>query len=149
MKFLFQKTGANLNKVLEEVDRLIETYPKVEGADKQYLTPDANSVLQQARKLMKEFGDQYISIELLIMGILAGRDPHNECLDLSGRWPTTENSKRIIVVVLVGGVLDGREAPYGLFGSVRKLVDNSKSQLNLCVVWEAFRATGMPHMVCL
>lgn len=84
MKFLFQKTGANLNKVLEEVDRLMETYPRVEGAEKQYLTPDANSVLQQARKLMKEFGDEYISIELLIMGILAGRDKAAQLLKDAG-----------------------------------------------------------------
>ena len=45
------------------------------GGDKKVSDPDANSVLQQAWKLMKEFGDEYTPyLELLIAGILAGRD---------------------------------------------------------------------------
>ena len=82
--FLFQKSGANLNTVAQETKRLIGTYPQVEGSDKQYLTNDANGALRNARELMKEFGDQYISIELLLVGILKGKDKTAQALKDSG-----------------------------------------------------------------
>jgi ATP-dependent Clp protease ATP-binding subunit ClpB len=82
--FLFQKTGANLNQAISETDRLIKALPVVEGSDKQYLTPDANNALQAARKAMKEFGDQYISVELLLLGILQGRDQTAKALRAAG-----------------------------------------------------------------
>lgn len=72
--FLFQKAGAHLQNALSEAHRLIQAMPVVEGSDKQYLTPDANNALQAARKAMKEFGDQYISVELVLLGILQGKD---------------------------------------------------------------------------
>jgi ATP-dependent Clp protease ATP-binding subunit ClpB len=82
--FLFQKSGANLNTAAQETKRLIGTYPQVEGSDKQYLTNDANGALRNARELMKEFGDQYISIELLLVGILKGKDKTAQALKDSG-----------------------------------------------------------------
>ena len=48
--FLFQKTGANLNKAIEEADRFIKTYPQIEGSDKQYIKPNANTAHQNARE---------------------------------------------------------------------------------------------------
>ncbi len=125
MKFLFQKTGANLNKVLEEVDRLIETYPKVDGAEKQYLTPDANSVLQHARKLMKEFGDEYISIELLIMGILAGRDKGAQLLKDAGL--TKDALKKAILELRKGSKVTDQHSE-STYNSLNKFAVNLNEQ---------------------
>jgi ATP-dependent Clp protease ATP-binding subunit ClpB len=52
----------------------LEKYPKVQGGDKQYLTNDANKALATAKKLLKDFGDEFISIELMLMGIILGND---------------------------------------------------------------------------
>ena len=85
--FLFQKSGARLDSALEEASRVIRTYPQVEGGDKQYLTHDANTALQAARKALAEFGDQYISLELLLLGILQGKDKAAGILKEAGMKP--------------------------------------------------------------
>jgi ATP-dependent Clp protease ATP-binding subunit ClpB len=72
--FLFQKMGINMPTLKRELDEAIKTYPKVEGTDKQYLTNDSNQALARAKKVLKEFGDEYISIELILLGILGGKD---------------------------------------------------------------------------
>jgi ATP-dependent Clp protease ATP-binding subunit ClpB len=72
--FILQKVNidpANLRKKLEDI---IRTYPKVEGTDKQFLTDNANKALSVAKKLLPEFGDEFISIELILLGILKGTD---------------------------------------------------------------------------
>ena len=57
-----------------KLDEAIQGYPKVKGAEKQYLTNDANKALARAKKMLKDFSDEYISIELIILGIIQGTD---------------------------------------------------------------------------
>jgi len=73
-EFLFQKMDINIPLLKRELNKEIERMPKVKGGDKQYLTNDANKALAAAKKMLKEFGDEYISIELIILGILKGTD---------------------------------------------------------------------------
>jgi ATP-dependent Clp protease ATP-binding subunit ClpB len=72
--FLLQKMGVNLPALRREVDDAVKEYPKVEGSEKQYLTNDANQALSKAKKALAEFGDEYISIELMLLGILLGNE---------------------------------------------------------------------------
>lgn len=71
--FLLQKVEVNMASLKSRLDNMIKTYPKVSGAEKQYLTDDANKALAAAKKMTKEFGDEYISIELILLGILKGK----------------------------------------------------------------------------
>ncbi|RLD22345.1 MAG: ATP-dependent chaperone ClpB [Bacteroidetes bacterium] len=73
-KFLFQKVDVSLTMLERELAKELKTYPKVEGTDKQYLTNDANAALARAKKLLKEFGDEYISIEIILLAIVQGKD---------------------------------------------------------------------------
>lgn len=73
-QFLFNKMGVNIIQLKKEINKAIELFPKVEGVDKQYLTADSNKALAKAKKIMKEFGDEFISIELILLGIIAGND---------------------------------------------------------------------------
>jgi len=82
--FLLGKMGVNYPTVKTAVDKAIESYPKVEGSDKQYLTNDSNQALNRARNLMKEFKDEYISLELIILGILQGNDKGSAILKDAG-----------------------------------------------------------------
>ncbi len=82
--FLLGKMGVNYPTVKTAVDKAIESYPKVEGSDKQYLTNDSNKALNRARSLMKEFQDEYISLELIILGILQGNDKGSAILKDAG-----------------------------------------------------------------
>ncbi|MEM8528436.1 MAG: ATP-dependent chaperone ClpB [Bacteroidota bacterium] len=73
-EFLLKKVGVIIPTLQKKLEEAIETYPKVEGTDKQYLTNDANKALAAAKKMLKEFGDEFISIELVLLGILKGKD---------------------------------------------------------------------------
>jgi ATP-dependent Clp protease ATP-binding subunit ClpB len=72
--FLLKKTGVNLPAFNEQLDKLVWETPKVQGADKQYLTNEANKAISAAKTLLKDFGDEYISLELLLLGIVKGND---------------------------------------------------------------------------
>lgn len=72
--FLLGKADVNIDMLRRKLDEAVLKYPKVEGSDKQFLTNDANKSLSRAKALLKEFGDQYISVELILLGILQGDD---------------------------------------------------------------------------
>ncbi|HZV44557.1 MAG TPA: AAA family ATPase [Saprospiraceae bacterium] len=71
-KFLFQKVGVSIPQLVKALDEAIATYPKVSGSDKQYLTDQSNKALTEAKKFLAEFGDEFISTEILLLGIMKG-----------------------------------------------------------------------------
>ena len=73
-QFVLQKMGVQVPLLKGKLEEAVRTYPRVEGAEKQYLSNEANRALSRARNLLKDFGDQYISIELMLLGILQGDD---------------------------------------------------------------------------
>tara|TARA_Y100000385_G_scaffold291647_1_gene371040 strand:- start:1787 stop:4387 length:2601 start_codon:yes stop_codon:yes gene_type:complete len=72
--FLFKKMGVNTISLKKNLNKAIESFPKVEGTDKQYLTNDSNAALSRAKKLIKEFEDDFISVEIVLLSILKGKD---------------------------------------------------------------------------
>ena len=69
VKFLFQKTGVSLNAVTARVDDEIRRLPKVSGGD-QYFSRDAEGVLNKAVDLAQKQGDQFVSVETMLLSIL-------------------------------------------------------------------------------
>jgi ATP-dependent Clp protease ATP-binding subunit ClpB len=66
--FLFQKMGVpaqNFNAVL---DREIDSYPKISGAEP-YLSRETNAVLQKAADISSKMGDQYVSVEPILLAL--------------------------------------------------------------------------------
>lgn len=72
--FLLQKVGVNMASLRLKLEDAVKGYPKVKGTEKQFLTNDANRALSRAKKMLSKFGDEYISIELIVLGILQGTD---------------------------------------------------------------------------
>jgi len=72
MNFIFQKLGANANFVSTGIDRDIAALPKVSGGDVM-LSRESNEVLQKAVDYSKKLGDEYVSVECVLMGILQTR----------------------------------------------------------------------------
>ncbi len=72
--FLFQKMDVSVPTLIKQLESQMKKYPKVEGSDKQFLTNDSNKALATAKKMLKEFGDEFISLELMLLGILKGTD---------------------------------------------------------------------------
>lgn len=68
VKFIFQKVGANLPLLIQTVDRDIDSLPKVSGGEP-YLSRTSNDVLQKALDIAKGNGDEYVTLEALLMAI--------------------------------------------------------------------------------
>ena len=83
-QFIFNKMEVGIIQLRRDINKAIEAFPKVEGTDKQYLTSDANKALAKAKKFLKEFGDEFISVELILLGIIAGNDKAAKILKQAG-----------------------------------------------------------------
>ncbi len=99
-EFLLKKCGVNLPVFKSQLEQLIRTYPKVEGGDKEYLSNESNKALAKAKTLLSELGDEYISIELLLLAIASGNDKGSKLLKDNG--VTIEGLKKAIVELRKG-----------------------------------------------
>jgi ATP-dependent Clp protease ATP-binding subunit ClpB len=84
VEFLLRKSDVNMVTLEVELDKVIAAIPKISGTEKQFLTADANKALAQAKNLLPLFGDQYISVELMLLGIIRGNDKTAKVLQTLG-----------------------------------------------------------------
>ena len=70
--FLLKKIGVSNSVVQEKLRPILEKYPKVSGNP--FLSNGLQSALQKAEKLKEEFGDTYVSVELLFLSLLETND---------------------------------------------------------------------------
>ncbi len=71
--FLFKKLNVNLSMVQATLDSVMNSYPKVSGGNI-YLSQQANKVLQYALSELKNFGDEFVSLEILLYSMLDATD---------------------------------------------------------------------------
>lgn len=73
ISFLVKKLNVNQLHLTTKLDELINSYPKVSG-QQPYLSNDSAAALQKAEKELKEFKDEYIAVEHIIIGLLKGNE---------------------------------------------------------------------------
>lgn len=83
ISFLLKKLGANKQMIEVPLTEVVNNYPKVSGGQP-YLSNDAAKALQKAEKYLKDFGDEYVAVEHIILGILAGSDKPAQILKDAG-----------------------------------------------------------------
>ena len=71
--FILKKLGINEQVFGKTLDSIVNSYPKVSGGQP-YLSNGANQTVAKATAFLKEFGDEFISIEHLLLGLLASGD---------------------------------------------------------------------------
>ncbi len=71
--FILKKLGVNQSVFSKTVDAIVNSYPKVSGGQS-YLSNNANQAIAKATNYLKEFKDEYVSIEHLLLGIFASGD---------------------------------------------------------------------------
>ena len=81
--FLLKKLNVNLNIFSKALESILTSYPKVSGGSP-YLSNSANQALTKAQAYLKEFGDEYVSIEHILLGILASGDTIAQLLKDNG-----------------------------------------------------------------
>ena len=68
--FLFQKLGANAQQIELLIDQELKHLPHVEGAGQPYLSNEANQVLMKAQDYAQKQGDEFVSVEPLLLALL-------------------------------------------------------------------------------
>ena len=99
LSFLGKKVGANLANLGQRLDALVAAYPKVSGGSP-YLANDAANAVQRANTQMREMGDEFVSVEHLLLGILGGKDSVAGLLKDNG---FTEKDLKAAIQELRGG----------------------------------------------
>ena len=72
---LLGKMGVDCNGLLSELDSEISALPKVSGSPEVYISNETSRVISAAEKAAKSMGDEYMSVEHLMIGIFAAPTP--------------------------------------------------------------------------
>lgn len=81
--FIFQKLGVNIQNLNRVLDAQISSLPKVSGGEP-YLSSEANTVLQKAIGYSSKMGDQYVSLEPIILALFTEKSTASQILKDAG-----------------------------------------------------------------
>jgi ATP-dependent Clp protease ATP-binding subunit ClpB len=73
ISYLLKKLNVNINRLNSTLDTQIQAFPKVSGSEV-YLSSNTNSALQKAQNYLKEFKDEFVSVEHILLGLLSVND---------------------------------------------------------------------------
>ncbi|WP_247235257.1 ATP-dependent chaperone ClpB [Telluribacter sp. SYSU D00476] len=71
--FLMKKLNVNHQRLQQALDAIISGYPKV-SSSQVFLGNDLSTALTKAQSYLKEFNDEFVSIELILLGLVGGKD---------------------------------------------------------------------------
>ncbi|MFM9839691.1 MAG: ATP-dependent chaperone ClpB [Cyclobacteriaceae bacterium] len=71
--YIFKKLNINEQILESKLEEIVNSYPKVSG-QQSYLSNTSNTVLQNAEKELREFKDEYVAVEHLLLALLATKD---------------------------------------------------------------------------
>lgn len=91
--FVFQKLGVNAMQVQTVVDNELQRLPRVQGGQP-YLSNDANQVLERAVALSQQLGDEFVSIEPILLALLTSNTTAGRILKDAGM--TEADTKKAI-----------------------------------------------------
>ena len=97
--FIFQKLGVNGAQIAQVVDKQIDSLPKVSGGEP-YLSRESNDVLQKATQYSKEMGDEFVSLEPILIALLTVKSTVSSILKDAGM---TEKELRAAITELRKG----------------------------------------------
>lgn len=81
--FIFQKLGINGQQIALIIDKQIESLPKVSGGEP-YLSRESNEILQNATRYSKEMGDEFVSLEHILIALLTVKSTASSILKDAG-----------------------------------------------------------------
>ena len=91
--FLLKKNGVSVLQIQEKLQAILSSYPKVSGAQP-YASNALQQVLTKAEALKTEFGDSYVSVEILFLALIESKDAVADLLKSLGI--TSANFKKSI-----------------------------------------------------
>ncbi|MEI6823413.1 MAG: ATP-dependent chaperone ClpB [Bacteroidota bacterium] len=118
--FILKKLNLNLNVINQTLDSILLSYPKVNGGNP-YLTSDANKALLNANNYLKEFGDEFVSVEHLLLGILSVYDTASKLLKDNG---VTEKELKAVIKELRKGSKVNSQTAEDTYNALNKYARN-------------------------
>jgi len=118
--YLLRKLNVNLDIFSKELDKSIDSLPKVIGGQ-QYLSPNSSRALQKATEIASEFKDEFISIEHLLLSILTLNDVTSRLLQNCG---VTEKDLRSAIKQLRKGSTVNSQTAEETYNSLNKYAIN-------------------------
>lgn len=118
--YLLKKLNVNVQIVNQTIDRTISSMPKVSGGEP-YLSSDANQSLIAASNYLKEFGDEFISLEHILLGILSRNDTAAKILKDAG---VNEKDLKIAIKELRKGQKVKSQTAEDTYNSLNKFARN-------------------------
>src|SRR5690606_10471455 len=74
LRFVFQQSGANAERIIQLADSILNSLPTGTANANLYLSPAGNQVLMEANKTASQMGDEFVSIEHLLVALISGKD---------------------------------------------------------------------------
>jgi ATP-dependent Clp protease ATP-binding subunit ClpB len=84
ISFAIKKVNANTQRIDQALDGILQSYPKVSGAGSQYLSNASQQILVKANTYLKEFDDEFVTIEHIFLAIIEGKDQVGNLLQDAG-----------------------------------------------------------------
>ena len=82
-RFLFGKLGVNATSLAQITEAMIDNFPRVTGGDP-YLSRETNAVLQKAIEKSSKSGDKYVSLEFILLALVAEKNTTSKVLNDAG-----------------------------------------------------------------
>ncbi|HIY75224.1 MAG TPA: ATP-dependent chaperone ClpB [Candidatus Sphingobacterium stercorigallinarum] len=117
---LLKKLDVNIHYLGAEIDKQVESFPKVSGSQV-YLSTTSTAVLQKASSYLKEFNDEFVSIEHLLLGLLAAGDTVGSLLKDQG---ATEKNLKLAIKELRGNNRVNDQNAEATFNALEKYANN-------------------------
>lgn len=120
--YLLKKNNVNINFLSSRLDEQIKKYPRVSGGEGgQVLSRDANNAMLRAGASIKDFKDEFVSVEHLLLGILGGSDDTAKLLKDAG---LTEKGLKAAIVELRKGSTVNSQTADTQYNSLQKYAKN-------------------------
>lgn len=82
--YLLKKLNVNVQYVQQKLDELVDNLPIIPGKGGEFISRDANLTIAKSQTFLKEFGDEFVSVEHLLLGILTINDAVGKLLKSQG-----------------------------------------------------------------
>jgi len=118
--YLLKKLNINVQIINQTIDKIISSMPKVSGGD-HFLSSEANQALISANSYLKEFKDDFISLEHILLGILSRNDTTARILKDAG---VNEKDLKLAINELRKGQKVKSQTAEDTFNSLNKFARN-------------------------
>ena len=122
--FIFQKLGVNAQQIETLADQEIQHLPRVQGGQS-YLSTDANNVLAKSQSLAKQMGDEFVSVETILLAVISDGATAGRILKDAG---CTENDMRKAILELRQGQKVSSQSGDENYQSLDKYANNLVEQ---------------------